>query len=249
MLRLFTISCFILCWTISSIAQPLVVSDEARGLLVNIGFAGQLPGGDLAERFGGNLNVGGSALYMTSKKWLFGAEAGFMFTNALKEDVLANLRTSDGNIIGSSKQYTDVISEQRGYFAGATIGKIVPFKKEDKRSGLKLTLSAGILQHKVRIDDQFGDVPQLAGEYIKGYDRLTNGFALTEFIGYQHFSKNRLINYFIGFEFTQGFTQSRRTFNYDTMSAETDNRTDLLYGFRIGWTLPLYTSDSLEEAF
>ena len=249
MFRFSVIFLFTSCLTISSIAQPIVVSDEARGLLVNISFAGQLPEGDLADRFGANLNVGGSLLYMTTKKWLFGAEGGFMFGNSLKEDVLINLRTSDGNIIGSSKQYADVISEERGRFIGITVGKIIPIKATSKRSGLRFTLSIGVLEHKIRIDDQFGEVPQLAGEYMKGYDRLTNGLAITEFIGYQHFSKNRLVNYFVGFEFTQGFTKSRRSFNYDTMETDTKTRTDLLYGLRVGWTLPLYTSDSLEEAY
>lgn len=249
MLRFLTFCLLLNNLTISSLAQSIVVTDEARGLLVNIALAGQFPDGDMAERFGANLNVGGSLLYLTSSKWLVGVEGSFLFGNNLKEDVLANLRTSDGNIIGSSKEYTDVISEERGWFIGATIGKIIPFKANDKRSGLRLTVSAGMLQHKISIDDQSGEVPQLADEYMKGYDRLTNGFALTEFIGYQHFSKNRLINYFLGFEFTQGFTQNRRSFNFDTMTTEEGSRLDLLYGFRVGWTLPLYTSDSLEEDF
>lgn len=236
-------------FVISGLAQRTIVLDDARGLLVNISFAGQLSGGDLAERFGENLNAGGSLLYMTSKKWLFGTEGYFLFGNTIKENVLANLFTSDGYIIGSSKQYTNVFTEERGWFIGATVGKIIPITQKDKRSGLRLTLSLGVLEHKIRIDDQLGDVPQLADDYIKGYDRLTNGLALTEFIGYQHFSKNRLINYFVGFEFTQGFTQSRRSFNYDTMEADTSARLDLLYGFRVGWTLPLYTSDSLEESY
>jgi hypothetical protein len=43
-------------------------------------------------------------------------------------------------------------------------------------------------------------VPQLKDDYKKAYDKLTYGPALSQFIGYSHFSDNRLYNYRIGFE-------------------------------------------------
>ena len=49
-----------------------------------------------------------------------------------------------------------------------------------------------------------------------------------------------MINFFGGFEFTQGFLQGRRVWLYDLEKPGTGNRLDLLSGFRIGWTLPLY---------
>ena len=99
--------------------------------------------------------------------------------------------------------------------------------------------SAGVLQHKIRIEDRTGGLPQLVGDYKKGYDRMTNGLALTEFIGYQHFSNDGRINFYVGFEFTQGFTKNRRSWDFLTQQRMDNNRLDLLNGLRIGWTLPI----------
>ena len=124
---------------------------------------------------------------------------------------------------------------------GALIGKLFSLSDVNPRSGIRFTISSGLLQHKIRIqDDPVRDVPQLSTEYRKGYDRLTNGLTFNEFIGYQMLSRNRRINFYAGLEFTQAFTKSRRDFNFDTMTAETENRVDLLYGFRVGWVLPFY---------
>jgi hypothetical protein len=108
----------------------------------------------------------------------------------------------------------------------------------------------GLFQHKIRIqDDPQVVVSSLAGDYKKGYDRLTNGLAITEFIGYQHFAKNRLINFYAGIELTQGFTQNRRDYNFDTFERDDAKRFDGLVGFKLGWVLPFYLSDNPDEIF
>jgi hypothetical protein len=103
-----------------------------------------------------------------------------------------------------------------------------------------LTAGGGIMQHKIHIVNSGNTAPQLDDEYKKGYDRLTNGFALTEFVGYKHLSRNRVWSFYGGIEFTQAFTVSRRDYNFDTMSADEAGRFDQLLGFRIGWVFPLY---------
>ena len=60
------------------------------------------------------------------------------------------------------------------------------------------------------------------------------------FIGYQHLSDNKLINFFVGVDFHYGLTQNRRTVNFDTGLPDTRQRTDLLLGIKAGWILPLY---------
>ena len=57
----------------------------------------------------------------------------------------------------------------------------------------------------------------MSKEYKKGYDRLTNGPAITEGISYLHCGSKRLINFSLGLECTQGFTQNRRDYNFDQM--------------------------------
>jgi len=58
-----------------------------------------------------------------------------------------------------------------------------------------------------------------------------------------------LVNFYVGFEFNQAFTQSRRSFDYDRMAVDTLKRVDLLSGVRVGWILPFYIFDDPEEIF
>ncbi len=225
--------------------MPLFAQEETEEkplpsmLQVNFMYGVQVPGADLAKRFGLSSSVGAGVQYM-SGRLVFGAEGEFFFGNNIKEDVLAFMRTEDLSIIGNQREYSNVLLSQRAWYIGALGGVIIPVAANDRRSGIRLTLGVGFLQHKVGIRDQAGAITQLMGDYKKGYDRLTNGLAIKEFVGYHYFSKNKLFNAFAGFEFTQAFTKNRRDFNYDTMMRDDTNRLDLLQGFRVGWTLPFF---------
>lgn len=205
----------------------------------NLTYATQLPAGDMSRDFKLNFNFGGGVQYFSKSKWILGAEGGYIFGNDPKVDVLENMRTIDGEILSSDRTYGVVFQEQRGFHIGLLAGKLIPISKRNPNSGLRLTLSAGFLQHKIFIEDRGSNIPQLADEYIKGYDRLTNGFALTQFVGYQHFGNKGRINFFAGFEFTQGFTKNRRSWDFYAQQRFDENRIDLLNGIRIGWALVL----------
>lgn len=236
----FILAIFFLLQTSAS-AQDLS-ENKGAGLLFNISYAAQTPAGDLVDRFGPNFNLGLNLEYITDKSnFIFGLESGYMFGNEVKVNVLQNLQTAEGFIIGNDRTYADIQLRMRGFYFGALIGKLFTLSEVNKRSGIRFTISSGILQHKIRIqDDPLRDVAQLSTEYKKGYDRLTNGLAFNEFIGYQLLSRNRRINFYAGIEMTQAFTQSRRDYNFDTMSVDEESRLDLLFGIRVGWVLPFY---------
>jgi len=101
-------------------------------------------------------------------------------------------------------------------------------------------LGGGYMQHKINIYDVGKNVPQLNNDFKKGYDRLTGGFGLNQFIGYLHLSNNKIANFYAGFEFNQAFTKGMRGYQYDLMKEDNIKRTDIQIGFRIGWILPLY---------
>lgn len=198
------------------------------------------PGADLKDRFGTNFQAGIHIERIQLKSGLlFGLSSHFLFGNVVKEDVLTNLRTSDGGIIGNDRLFATVVLRQRGLNTQAYIGKIFKVIDGHYSSGIKITIGAGVLQHKIRVQDDSRSVTELTGEYLKGYDRLTNGLAINTFIGYQHIGKNRRINFIAGFDFVMAFTQSRRDFDFALMMADETRRTDMLSGFKVGWMLPI----------
>ncbi len=222
-------------------------SNEGHALLFNFSYGLQWPGGDLSERFGYNFTTGGTVELMMKGNYIIGTQGTFQFGSHVKEDVLAGLRNEDGNIFGGDGALSEIKLRERGLYAGGHLGKLFSLSKTNKRAGLRVTVGAGMLQHKIKIqDDPLTDIPQLSGKYKKGYDRLSNGFAMTEFIGYQYLAQNRRVNFIAGFEFTQAFTQNQRSFDFDTRRKDDRKRTDLLTGFRLSWTLPLYLSDNPE---
>lgn len=199
-----------------------------------------LPLADMQDRFGMNFQLGGHLERMHSKsKILYGSSFHFLFGSVVREDVLANLRTTDGGIIGNDRRFANVGLRERGFNAQLYFGKIFNLVEGHYASGIKLTVGAGLLQHKIRIQDNSRTVAELSGDYIKGYDRLTNGLSANLFLGYQHLGKNRRINFIAGMDFIAAFTQSRRDFDFLLMRKDDTQRTDLLVGFKAGWILPI----------
>lgn len=222
-----------------------------NGLLVNMSFGGQTPAGDLASRFGLNLNVGGGVDFLTRERnFIFGIEGSYIFGTDVRQDVIASLKTADGFIIANDRAYADIQLRQRGFYVGAIVGKLFSLSATNPRSGIRATFGLGLLQHKIRIqDDPFRGVPQLDEAYKKGYDRLSNGLTLSQFIGYQLLSADKRQNFYAGFDFVQGFTKNRRDFNFDTRTQDTEQRIDLLFGFRVGWVLPFYLGKGSDEIY
>lgn len=209
--------------------------------MLKISYAVQAPGGDLKDRFGWNSNIGGDFSIKTKKNWLFSVSGYFIFGNRVKETgILDSIKNSGGYIIDAGGLYAEVRMSERGYNFMMKLGRVIPVLSPNPNSGFMISLGGGLLQHKIRIDDVSANTPQLADAYKKGYDRLTNGFALSQFIGYLYLGNTRLLNGFAGFEITEAFTQNRRSFNFDTMEKDTKKRVDILTGFRLGIIIPFY---------
>ena len=99
--------------------------------------------------------------------------------------------------------------------------------------------SGGLLQYKTLIHQDGEDVPLLNGEFKKGFDHLSNGFAISQFIGYFHLADNEPINFYAGFEFHQAWTKNRRDYNLDIKGPDDTLRRDFLFGIRFGWVFPI----------
>lgn len=218
--------------------------DKTTGILLHISAGGQLPGGDLADRFGINGALGGGTEFITSKNFFVGLEGAFLFGNEVKEDPLSILRMPSGDIIGNDRSPAELRLQQRGVYAGVTLGKLFAFGVA--REGLRLSLGGGWAQHKIRVLDDTHTVVQLRGDYKKGYDRLSGGPALQQFIGWQHIGYGRDVSWMAGFEFNQAFTSTLRDWDFSSMKKLEGRRTDLRFGIRISWTLPFFTGNAEE---
>lgn len=209
---------------------------------ISLSYAAQLPYGDLQERFGWNSNIGFNVDFKLASNWIVGANAQFFFGNQIKENsMLTHMYTSDGQIINQNGTFANVVAFERGWIFTGNFGRIFPVIGPNPNSGIVVKVGAGFMQHKVRIDSEQDLVPQFRGDYRKLYDRYTNGFVTTQFLGYLHMSNNRLTNFYAGFEMSEGFTQGRRARQMGQAPSEiNESRVDVLAGLRFGWIVPIH---------
>lgn len=226
-------------------------TDKRKRLLnINVNYDFQQPGADMKERFGNNSALGAGLSYKSKSNWMFGFNWSFMFSPNVRENgVLDSLRNNFGYIIAQNGSYASVTLSERGYHFFFTAAKIFPLTRKNLNSGIMISGGMGFMQHKIRIAVPNNNVPQLSKEHRKGYDRLSNGLALNEFIGYYFMDKKRYISFYVGYNLMQGFTQSRRDWNYDTMTRDTQKRNDFLSGIRFGWVFPIQLGGKDEEYF
>jgi hypothetical protein len=227
----------------SKVSKPkkAFVEDTPKSMyLVMPGATLQMPYGDMAKRFGLSYSIGGSIMYKTKSNWLFGLDANFLNGNQVKEpNLMRNLATSEGGIIAQDGGLADLNVLERSWNLSFRFGKLFSISKRNRSSGIFISAGLGYLEHRIRIEVRGNNVQQLNGDYKKGYDRLTGGFAISQFIGYLHVSRNRFLNGYIGIELFQAFTKSYRGFNYDTGMPDTQNRLDGVAGLKFGWMLPI----------
>jgi hypothetical protein len=222
-------------------AQVSVKDSSIATALVGVSYGYQIPAGDMATRFGNSSTIQMNIDYKSRSQWLFGVNGSYFFGKHIHETgIFDSIITSDGYVLSQSGEFADVRLYERGFTVSATAGRMFTTKRPNPNSGLVVNFGLGFIQHKIRIETIGNNVPELSKQYKKGYDRLTNGMLLSENIGYMYLSDNRIVNLYFGLEFMQGFTQNRRSYDYDLMKQDTKKRLDMLYGAKISWILPLY---------
>jgi hypothetical protein len=233
----------------SSLFSQVNVKDSLLAFsTVNVSFAWQIPAEDLAKRFGDFGSIGLNYLRKQRSGLIWGVNGNFLFGGDVKQkDMLQNIITGDGFVIGADGTLYEAKYLMRGIQFDARIGKVFPIGGPNKNCGIYATLGAGFLQHKIRIDtERNANVPPLTKEYVKGYDRLSNGWTINPALGYLFLSNNRSINFFVQVEYLYGRTENRRSFNYDTGLHDGAIRKDGSLGFRFGWVLPIYKAPATD---
>ena len=203
----------------------------------------------MAKRFGRTSSLGLDVSMKTKSNWVFSIGGHFMFGNEVREiGILDSMKGSTGEIIDENGQFAVVGLDERAMYFGGSVSKIIPLNKMNRNSGLYLSVGGGYLQHKIRIYST-QTVPQLTDEYKKGYDRLTFGPAAMQYIGYRFLDPRKRLNFSFGVEVIEGFTQNRRSYNFDTRMADTKKRMDIMTGLKLTLTIPIFLKKASEEEF
>ena len=235
--------CLIFTLLLTGISICQEIEKKTKGdneIIFSINHSLQIPGGDLAKRFGYNSDISGTIMYKTTKKLIFNLEAGFLFGGDVKENNLFNaIDGNNGTLISQNGEIPIIRLFQRGARVDFNLGKHFTIPMKNSESGIFISIGMGYLYHKIFIETLTIELPQLNEELIKGYDRLCAGFTTKQFIGYMHFSKKNNIRYLIGIESIQAFTKSLRGYNYNTQSINNTQRRDYLFGFKTGLIIPI----------
>ena len=239
--RLILLLLFILPFT-SIRAQKSISDSVIFTNLIYGNYAMQIPGGDMADRFGMNSQIGPGFLFKSAHNWLLGVEGNFLFGSQVnhQENILKNIETADGNIIDMEGIYADYRFNERGFSGFIKCGKIIPAFGPNRNSGIMVTLGGGYLQHKIFIEHRDKTAPQITGDYLKGYDELKRGFASNLFLGYLYLGNSQKANFFAGIDFTWAFTTYVRPYSFAGMKYNSGAFTDTFTGFKVGWVIPVY---------
>jgi hypothetical protein len=228
--------------TLSASAQRDVRDSVIAGSHLTFSGAVHVPGGDLSTRFGNSGNIGLAYTFKTRTNWFLGADLSYIFGGNVDEPgLLSNLLTDAGEIIDNNGMVAKVLIQERGFTTHLTVGRLWNVVGPNPNCGLFLKGGVGFMQHKIRLEHQENPITQLEEEYLKGYDRMSNGLSFYQFAGYYHMGTSRLANFVVGVEMYEGFTQGRRDWSFDTQSVDDQPRFDVLMGLRAGWIIHIYS--------
>ena len=230
------LSLLFICSMMPGVVQTSIAQEQSgrNGIYLSAYYGIHWPAGDLADRFGHNFAAGAGLELLKNQKWVYGIEGQFLFGKEVNENVAGGIVDDRGILINASYNLADIDVKERGVHIFGKVGRIHDFWGEDNISGIKWTFGVGYLQHKIRLKDSQNAVPFFEDDYIKGFDRLTAGISLTQFVGYQYLDHRGRLNLFCGAELTEAFTKSQRGLSYSTKTIDDDARLDLLVGFKAG---------------
>jgi hypothetical protein len=232
----------VFCFT-SAFSQRSVKDSTISAFMFQAAYSFQIPLGDLTEYYGVNSTIGGAVNYKTDQNWLLGAACDFIFGDQIsnRSDILSLVATSEGEVIDGNGTVTSLALFERGFHFQGQVGKIFPILNPNPNSGLMVMAGIGYLQHRIRIESQFGTAPQIMGDYAKGYDKMRGGFAMNGELGYLQMSNSRILNFSASVEVVHAFTKNLRKYDFINMQLNGNEMfNDTYLGFKVRWMIPTY---------
>lgn len=224
------------------IAQKSIKDSSIHLGLLQVRYLGAIPGENMADRFGYLSSIGIEGGYKLRNNFYVMGGLHIIFGEQVKEqNILSNIGNAIGLVAADDGTLSDVALQARGILVPVSVGKILPvIPNYNKNAGLYIEIGTQFIQHRVHFRVQGESVAAISGDYRKGYDRLTNGIGIREGIGFRFFDNQGYVNFSIGVELSQNFTQNRRSINIDTGMQDLTKRMDLLSGFHATWVFPIY---------
>ena len=231
-------------------AQLYEDTDKRPATLIDFHYNYGVPMFDLADRFGVQNSLGANVQYMWSDGWSLGINGRYFFGNDVREPgLLDNLFTSLDFVIGNNRSPARLTAKERGWVIGATAAKIIDLASSSARSGIRIEAGAGLLWHRIRLQDNGRSAIQLFEPYHKGYDRLTGGPCGIVDIGYQFMGARRNLNFRFGINAIIANTVSWRKYNYDTGQIDDQRRWDGMMNIYAAFILPIYGNDDASQIY
>jgi len=219
--------------------------------LIEFKFGFQAPLADMETRFGGS-NVIGFGLQNANlhSTFLYGIDGFFIFGNTVKEDVLQNLRSFDGNIVGIDGHPADVNLKERGFYFGLNAGKIFKITKEKNNlTGIRTQIGVGLLQHKIRVQENSNTIVALNKEYLNEFDRLSNGPSIHLAAGFQYDNPKNNFHFNIMGNLIGATTKSRRDYDHVTGGYIDTKRTDIQAGLSLSYIVSISRSEKADNIY
>jgi hypothetical protein len=202
---------------------------------------------DLKKEFGNNFSIGTDICLKTKSNWSIDFGFKYYFAGNVRAEIIDSsfkYIRAGGKFVpqsGAISSDSEVDFDFRGISFHLQAGKVFPVSNQFRNSGIVVKMGVGVMQHYLFINhSQETPIPALAKEYRKGYDRLTLGFSLNQFIGYMHLTKKNLFCLYGGVEFYEIFAQTQREYDFNLMRKDDAKLFESLIGIKIGWIIPLY---------
>lgn len=228
--------------------------EEKSWILMHVATSYNVNSGDWASRYPAYTSLPLRVEYYHRNKFTLGADFNFYLGSQVNSvGMFPDMTDNDGSLRDNNGYPAVIRYYMRGWSSRIYGLKIIPLNRnlsKEARWTLQLGGGLGYTKHFTKFTFDTDMVPQLEGEYLGGYDRLTTGTQFFEQIRFQYLD-NSSVSLAAGFEFVQGLTKQQRAYDFTTRSIPKQSNLDLGIGAFIGVIIPikLGQTSSTEEYY
>ena len=210
-----------------------------------------LKSSDLFQESGNLMGAGVNFSLKPKSNWTIETGFNYYFSGKVKgvDSLFSMLSNNAGLYMDGNGTAADIEVDTRAWSLRLEGGKIIPVSKRSLNTGIHVKCGIGVLQRYIFIKNPDNLIPGLTKEYKKGYDRLTLGFTLYQYIGYTRLSNTKFACFYGGFEFYEVFSKRQREYDFNLMGKDNRKFFDTMIGLKFGWIIPLYKKEYIDTYY